>query len=143
MRDFDFLGIPETGNRRSSALSNQGFRRPTDDSPFDNPPGWHGGGVEQTGGFVMNRIWRTFPGTDSMHGSRPAREVEYEVRYGQDPWVSVHRLEWSPPGTQYGNSGGNYEYAGEVETVAVEENTDRAKARTALKLMRKHQDLVR
>jgi len=133
MGDFDFGGSPGGTDRYSRAMDSQGFKEPTSRSPVDAPPGWKGGQVDQTGGMVMVRRWYTEPGMSRVHDSRPGRQYEYEVAYGQDPGVSLQRYEWS------GRSGA-YEFDGVVESVPVQNNSDRAKAEAALRLMRKHSD---
>lgn len=143
--DFGFTSGPREPDRSRSARSGayntararQGFSEPYDRSPVDTPRGWHGGEVEQTGGMMMVRSWSTLPDyqIEKVHRSRPGGKVEYKVAYGDEKTVTVERYEWDP-----GFSGGKgaYSYAGEEETVVADRNTDHAKAKAALQLMRKY-----
>jgi hypothetical protein len=137
-RDLDFSSIDRPSGPYERAYKNQDFKRPTQESPFSNPPGWHGGRVDQTGGMIMVRQWRTHPGIGTVHEERPGRRVEYKIAYAQEPSVTMERYRWN--GDAFRDGRGAYEYDGTVEHATPPENTDEAKARIARKLMKKHSD---
>jgi len=128
------IAMSDYDNRYEAALESQGFHHNVDGTPFDdgNPEGWMGGSVRQTGGMTMCREWHTHA-VGGTHDDRPGREVEYECIYGSNQCVSIQRYKWRPGVLDDGR--GCYEFDGVVEARAPEENTDAAKAETALMMM--------
>lgn len=123
-------------NRYQAALEDQGFEQPYDESPIALPDGWHHGAVDQTGGMIMVRRWVTCVGLSRVHETCPGDDVEYEVAYGSNPGVSLQRYEWRADAFSDGT--GCYEFAGEVESIPVDDNTDAAKTQAAKELMEQH-----
>ncbi len=112
-------------NRFQRAADDQGFEQPLDESPVDVPERWDGGQVEQTGGFILCRIWRYGPWDED------AEEPYYEAVYGSEPGVSINRYE---PSEVYEG----HEWAGEQMRRQVDENTDERKAEVAKQMMIEH-----
>jgi hypothetical protein len=107
-------------NQFKSAAESQGFDEPLDESPIDPPEGWEGGEVQQTGGWILNRIWYDDGPSDA--------KVQLRVAYGQDPHVSaaVYRFE---------KRRGYREFKEHPITREADENTDEAKAEVAKEIM--------
>lgn len=118
----------ERPDRYQAAYDAQGFEEPVDESPVETPDGWRGGEVHQTGGMVMVRRWTTCEDLYRIHDERPGRGTEYEVAYDEQPGASLQRYEWD-------DEHGAYIFASVDAHVAVEDNTDAAKAEAALELM--------
>jgi hypothetical protein len=110
-------------NDYTKAARDQGFDLSISDSPIDTPDGWTGGKVEQTGGFIMCRIWRTWERDGTKH-----RETEYECVYGENPGVSIVKYEWS-------EEFDGYAHVEAVEDRPVSDNSDVTKAEVAKEMM--------
>lgn len=108
--------------RYQEACDDQGFEAPLDESPIDTPDGWSGGAVEQTGGFIMVRQWRTH----DMRERGP--DYVFEAGYGQNAGVGINRYAWD-------EAQDCYVFDGEVTHQSVDENTDDAKAQAVKGLM--------
>lgn len=122
----------EYEKKYQAACEGQGFAKPYRDTPFDeNPAGWHHGEVDQTGGFIMVRIWRTEPGMHKVHDECPGDEIEYEVAFGEQAGASLQSYKWN-------ESDGAYVFHGVVEDVSVGDNTPEAKREAAKQLMEQH-----
>ena len=108
-------------DRYEAACEAQGFKEPLDESPVTTPDGWRGGSAQQTGGFVICRIWRNYD-------SEEAPSEGYEVAYGENAGVSLQRYE-------YDDEWDAMVFVENVENRPVDENTDEAKAEVAKELM--------
>ena len=112
--------------RFEAAAADQGFEDPLRDSPIETPAGWHGGEVQQTGGWILCRIWRT---ADDGLLEYTGNDVEYECIYGQEDGVSINRFQWQA------DSGFYEAIEPDVRMMRVEPNTDQLKAQAAKALM--------
>lgn len=108
--------------RFQRAADDQGFEEPLKESNIGVPEGWTGGRVEQTGGFILCRLWYDEKSKECTPRNR------FEVGYGSDPGVSVNRYE-------YHEEDGYYAFAGVEVNRPVDENTDERKAEVAKELM--------
>ena len=115
---------------RFEYLCDLGYEPPFDESPIETPDGWFGGAVQNTGGNIMHRIWRTWT------GSEKEREIEYIVRYNvaQDAVVSLEAHRWT-------EEFGGYIQDHTAEARESEENSDQAQAAVAKQMMLDHSSI--
>jgi hypothetical protein len=109
---------------RKEYLKSLGYEEPLDESPFELPDGWFGGGVRNSGGNIYVRSWRTWESHDEDAGEQ--FEVMYDV--DQDSRVALHRYTWDAEHECY-------TLDGDVKTVTAPEQTDKAQAEVAKELM--------
>lgn len=108
-------------------LKEQGWEEPVDESPVENPDGWHWGGVSHTGGGIYCRIWSTRDGVGDREGDEP--DVYLEAVYGSGfQGVDIDKYE-------YNSDRNEWRYAGNVESELCEEQSDTACAKLAVELM--------
>ena len=113
---------------RAEFLNDLGYEEPYNESPIDTPDGWFGGCVENTGGNIMCRIWSTWEA-----GER-ARETEYEVIYdvSQDSTVALQAYTWD-------DKVGDYTFREILESQQATDQSDRAQAQVAKRLMSEYE----
>jgi hypothetical protein len=109
-----------------AAARDQGFVPPFDESPVDRPTGWYGGAVQQTGGWVLCRIWRT---VDVPLSEYTGEDTVFECAYGEEKSVSILRYDWNDKGERYEMTNPG------IQAVHVTPNTDKLKAAHAGTLM--------
>lgn len=108
----------------------QGFDCSLDESPIETPSGWCDGGVEQTGGNILARVWRS----RDIEGEESGGGVKFQCIYGSEPGVSINRYTWD-------ESSGYHVFDREVESRPVTPNTDAAKAGVAKEMMEKFEQV--
>lgn len=109
------------------AAKKQGFDQDRFTSPVEVPEPFSGGEVENTGGFVMNRIWHTAPLSVSP-GQTPDSKTVYQCGYGADPVVTLSRYRWD-------DDEETFYFDGEIDREIPPENTDFLKANVASQMM--------
>lgn len=116
-----------TQTDREEFLRELGYKEPFDESPVTVPEEWHGGGVVNTGGNIMCRIWRTWE-TGVRSG-----DTEFEVIYdvSQDGTVGLQAYTWDEKYDGY-----NFDH--EIKIVEADEHSDSAQAELARELMLEH-----
>jgi len=108
--------------------NDQGFEDPIRQSPIDTPEGWEAGGVEQTGGWVLCRRWRTEGWDEEPY------ERYLEAIYGEQDAVSIHLYVFDEDeGGE--DDDGYYVFDREINTRFAGENTDERKAEIAKEMM--------
>ena len=112
---------------RESFLRDLGYEEPFDESPVEVPEGWQGGGVVNTGGNIMCRIWRTWESGDHD------RDTEFEVIYdvSKDASVGIQAYTWDE-----GYDG--YIFDHEIKIKRASEHGDSSQAELARELMLEH-----
>lgn len=114
---------------REGFLKELGYEEPFDESPVETPEGWRGGAVENTGGNIMCRIWRTWePGKYSQ-------DTVYEVIYNvsESPTVGLQAYTWD-------DSYDGYIFDHEIRSETAKEHSDLMLAEVAKELMDEHVD---
>lgn len=112
---------------REEYLKDKGYEAPFDESPVEIPDGWRGGTVENTGGNIMCRIWRTW--TPGERGNETEFEVIYDV--SETATVGIQAYTWDE------NCDG-YLFDHKIKGLTSDEQTDPAMAKLAKKLMAEH-----
>jgi len=112
---------------RNEHLREIGYEEPFDESPVEVPDGWHGGAVQNTGGNIMCRIWKTW-----VVGEKK-RETEFEVIYNvsEYPRVGLQAYSWD-------DDYEGYIFDHKIRSKDANERDDHTQAEIARELMLQH-----
>ena len=109
-------------------LRERGWSDPLDESPVENPDGWHHGAVVHTGGGIYCRIWYSQEDPTNTADADDG-DLRFDATYGSNfDGVTIERYE-------YDGDREMWRFAGTETLEQVPEGSDEACAETARELM--------